>query len=310
MRRLSLVLLLLLSHAAGRDDPTLVRQSDVIYGRKHGVALTMDIFRPTRDPSGSAIVFVVSGGWFSGKRMIWPAWYQPLVRRGHTVFAVLHGSQPKYTLPEMVPDIRRAIRYIRYHAKTLGIDPERIGIMGASAGGHLALLLATDARSGKGGDPVDGASSRVRAVAAFYPPTDFLNWGAEGVNVSRLPVQKRFRAPFDFHRLDQETGMYVRITDRDTIDKLLKELSPAHHVTPDDPPTLLIHGDRDFLVPLQQSRRMVKLLTDAGVEAKLIVKEGAAHGWRGIEKELDVVADWFVKRLAKETEKEPAAVGK
>jgi len=307
MRRFGLVFLLLLGAAAAQDDPTPARQSDVIYGRKHGVALTMDIFRPRKNPSGAAVVFVVSGGWFSGKRMVWPLWYRPLVRRGHTVFAVMHGSQPKYTIPEMVPDIHRAVRYIRHHSKTLGIDPNRIGIMGASAGGHLSLLLATDAKTGKGGDPVDGASSRVQAVAAFYPPTDFLNWGAEGINVTKLPVHTRFKAPFDFRRFDQEAGVYVRITDPAQRDQLLKDLSPAQHVTPDDPPTLLIHGDRDFLVPLQQSRRMVALLEKAGVPAKLIVKEGAAHGWRGVEKDLDVIADWFVQRLAK---KEPAPAGK
>ncbi|MHC5032715.1 MAG: alpha/beta hydrolase [Planctomycetota bacterium] len=307
MRRFGLVFLLLLGSAAAQDDPTFARQSDVIYGRKHGVALTMDIFRPRKDPSGSAIVFVASAGWFSGKRVIWPAWYRRLVRRGHTVFAVMHGSQPKYTIPEMIPDIHRAVRYIRHHAKQLDIDPNRIGIMGASAGGHLSLLLATDAKSGKGGDPVDGTSSRVQAVAAFYPPTDFLNWGAEGINVSKLPVHKRFKPPFDFRRFDTETGLYERVKDTAERDKVLKEASPAHHVSPDDPPTLLIHGDRDFLVPLQQSRRMVKLLEKANVPVKLIVKEGAAHGWRGVEKELDVIADWFVQRLGKKT---PVPAGK
>jgi acetyl esterase/lipase len=308
MRRFGLVLLLgLVGPAAAQDDPTFARQSDVIYGRKHGVALTMDIFRPRKGASGSAIVFVASGGWFSGKRLIWPRWYRPLVRRGHTVFAVMHGSQPKYTIPEMIPDIHRAVRHIRHHARALGIDPQRIGIMGASAGGHLSLLLATDAKSGKGGDPVDGTSSRVQAVAAFYPPTDFLNWGAKGINVTRLPVHARFKAPFDFRRFDEEAGVYVRITDPAERDKLLAKLSPVHHATPDDPPTLLIHGDRDTLVPLQQSRRMVARLEKAGVEAKLVVKEGGAHGWRGMDTELDAVAEWFVQRLAA---KEPAPAGK
>jgi acetyl esterase/lipase len=267
----------------------------------------MDVFRPRKDASGSAVVFVASGGWFSGKRLVWPRWYRPLLRRGHTVFAVMHGSQPKYTIPEMVPDIHRAVRYIRHHAKALGIDPQRIGIMGASAGGHLSLLLATDGKSGKGGDPVDGTSSRVQAVAAFYPPTDFLNWGAQGINVATLPVHARFRAPFDFRRFDQEEGVYVRITDPAERDKLLRETSPVHHVTNDDPPTLLIHGDRDMLVPLQQSRRMVARLEKAGVPARLIVKEGGAHGWRGIEQDLDVVAEWFAERLAA---RKPAPVGK
>jgi acetyl esterase/lipase len=207
----------------------------------------------------------------------------------------------------MIPDIHRAVRHIRHHAKALGIDPQRIGIMGASAGGHLSLLLATDAKSGKGGDPVDGTSSRVQAVAAFYPPTDFLNWGAEGINVTKLPVHVRHKAPFDFRRFDEEAGLYVRITDQAERDKLLAELSPAHHATPDDPPTLLIHGDRDLLVPLQQSRRMVARLEKAGVEAKLVVKEGGAHGWRGMDTELDAVAEWFVQHLAP---RKPAPAGK
>jgi len=308
LRRFGLVLLLfLVGPSAAQDDLAFARQSDVIYGRKHGVALTMDIFRPRKDASGSAIVFVVSGGWFSAKWMVRPRWYRPLVRRGHTVFAVVHGSQPKYTIPEMISDIHRAVRYIRHYAGTLGIDPQRIGIMGASAGGHLSLLLATDAKSAKGGDAVDGTSSRVQAVAAFFPPTDFLNWGAEGINISKLPVHSKFRAPFDFRRFDRPSGVYVRITDPAERDKLLQETSPVHHVTKDDPPTLLIHGDRDTLVPLQQSRRMVARLEKAGVEAKLIVKEGAAHGWRGVEQELSVVADWFAQHLAG---KKPAPAGK
>jgi acetyl esterase/lipase len=308
MRRFGLVLLLLLGGpAVARDDPEFTRQSDVVYGRKHGMALTMDVFRPLRKVSGSAVVFVASGGWHSGKRMVWPRWYRPLLRRGHTVFAVMHGSQPKFTIPEIIADIHRAVRYIRHHAETLGIDADRIGIMGASAGGHLSLLLATDARQGKGGDPVDGASSRVRAVAAFYPPTDFLNWGVDGVSVAILPMQPHFKAPFDFQRFDKETGVYVRVTEPAEREKLLKEMSPAHHVTPDDPPTLLVHGDRDRLVPLQQSRRMLALLQKAGVDAKLIVKEGGAHGWRGMQTELDAVADFFVQHLAR---KEPAPAGK
>ena len=96
---------------------------------------------------------------------------RPLLDRGYTIFAVVHGSQPRYTVPEIIPDINRAVRFIRYHAKDYGIDPQRIGICGASAGGHLSLMIGTAGSKGKQdtSDPVDRESSRVQAVACFFP---------------------------------------------------------------------------------------------------------------------------------------------
>ena len=95
------------------------------------------------------------------------------MRRGYTVFAVVHGSQPKYTIPEILLDMHRAVRFIRSHAEEYDVDPERIGITGGSAGGHLLLMQATagDLGNSNAKDPVDRASSRVQAVACFFPPT-------------------------------------------------------------------------------------------------------------------------------------------
>ena len=301
MKRL-LVVLLLATIATPQEEYT--RTADVIYGRKDGLALTMDIFKPKQDANGAGVVFVVSSGWWSSKRMIRPPRYIELLRRGITVFAVTHGSQPKYSIPEMVGDVHRAVRYVRFNAKKFGVDKNRIGIMGMSAGGHLSLLIATSGGPAPGArDDVDRETSRVQAVAALFPPTDFVNYGAEGMSVYDLPVREQFRAPFDFKRFDRETRTFVKITKREEIQKKLKEVSPAHHVSADDPPTLLVHGDRDRLVPLQQSRLMVKKLTKAGVQAELIVKEGKGHGWRGVSADLATMASWFNRWLAPRAKK-------
>src|SRR5207245_7185856 len=115
----------------------------VIYGRKYGTALTMDVFTPKTDANGAAIIFVVSGGFYSSHDAINVNAVKPFLRRGYTVFAVVHGSQPRFQVPEIVQDMNRAVRFMRFHAKEYGVDPTRFGVTGASAGGHLSLMLGT-----------------------------------------------------------------------------------------------------------------------------------------------------------------------
>jgi acetyl esterase/lipase len=305
MRRLALPFALawtalLAPQALAADEPSFTRQEDVIYGRKDGTALTMDVFRPKANASGAAVVLVVSGGFFSSHEAIIPAFARPLLDRGDAVFAVVHGSQPRYTVPEIIGDLHRAVRFIRHHAGDYGIDPGRIGITGASAGGHLALMLGT---AGDGGrpdapDPVDRESSRVQAVACFFPPTDFLNYGGPGQELIR-PTDHgpAFRAAFDYRELDPVRRIWVPITDPDRLRKITRDISPISHVSPDDPPTLIFHGDRDALVPIQQSETMVKALEQAGVEAKLVIKPGAGHGWLAMVTDMEQFADWFDAHL-------------
>ena len=117
---------------------------DVVYGHKLGLAMTFDMFRP-EEANGAAVVFLVSGGWHS--RWTDPqkslGFFKPLTDAGFTVMAVRHGSSPKFSIPEAVSDVRRSIRYIRAHAERFKIDPDRIGVYGMSAGGHLSLVLVT-----------------------------------------------------------------------------------------------------------------------------------------------------------------------
>ncbi|HZO90261.1 MAG TPA: alpha/beta hydrolase [Chthonomonadaceae bacterium] len=280
-------------------QPDYTRQEDVIYGRKYGTALTMDVFTPKQHAKGVGVIFVVSGGWFSAHEAINPAFLQELLKRGYTVFAVVHGSQPKYTIPEILGDMHRAVRFIRYHAKEYGIDPDRIGITGASAGGHLSLMQGMAGNKGNpnANDPVERMSSRIQAVACFFPPTDFLNYGQPGQDAIGRGILKDFHAAFDFHEFDMGTKSFVPITDENRIKELARAISPLYHVTAEAPPTLIIHGDADTLVPIQQAQVIIAKLKEVNVPAELVVKHGAGHGWPHLDQDMTVIADWFDKYL-------------
>ena len=287
---------------ARADEPAFDRKEDVIYARKFGTALTMDVFTPKANCNGAAIVLVVSGGFRSAHSDINLGYIRPLLKRGYTVFAVVHGSQPHFTVPEIIDDMNKSVRYIRHHAKDYGIDGDRIGICGASAGGHLSLMLGT---AGKKANPdgissVDRESSRVQAVACFFPPTDLLNYGTPGKEMIHATDHGMpFRPAFDYRELDKKTNVWVPITDPARLREITRQVSPITHVSPDDPPTMIIHGDADVLVPLQQSESFIAKLQSAGVPAKLVVKKKAGHGWLGIDKDIELLADWFDLYLKK-----------
>lgn len=285
----SLVFPLLLAAQNPARAAEFSRTEDVIYGRKFGMALTMDVFMPA-EPNGAGIVFVVSGGWFSGKQAIHPE--HPLLisllGRGYTVFAVLHGSQPKFQIPEIIEDMHRAVRFIRYHASEYSIDPKRLGVTGGSAGGHLSLILATLGGPGdpEASDPVDRGSSAVQAVACFFPPTDFLNYGAPGVDGTGVGVLAPFKQAFG-PRADEPGSRR----------ELALEISPIYHVTAELPPVLIVHGDADRLVPIQQAQTFIERASEAGAAAKLITRKGRDHGWGDVQPDVEAFADWFDEHL-------------
>lgn len=272
------------------------RTEDVIYGRKHGVALTMDVFTPG-EANGRGVVFMVSGGFFSAKGMINQMFFQEFLDRGYTVFAVVHGSQPKYAIPEIVEDIHRSIRFIRHHAADYGVDPARLGIAGASAGGHLSLTMGTQGGPGDpdAKDPIDRESSAVAAVACFFPPTDFLNYGQPGEDAVGVGLLEGFKAAFG---PEAETA--------EGRQRLGREISPVNFITGSTVPTLIVHGDADKLVPIQQAELFINKARASGVSAKLVVREGKDHGWPEIFADMKLLADWFDTHLCPGTELKPA----
>ena len=142
-------------------------------------------------------------------------------------------------------------------------------------------------------------SGSVQAVACFFPPTDFLNYGTPGNVALGENLLKGFRAPFQFRELDPKTACYVQITDQKRVLEIGRQISPVYHVTKDDPPTLIVHGDADKLVPIQQAELMMAKFKEAGVPAELVVKKGAGHGWVTIGQDQKTIADWFDKYLKK-----------
>lgn len=280
--------------AVAQDAPFQQREN-VVYAETDGVGLVMDIFTPTRDKNGLAVVDVISGAWHSDRGKIRDhlraQTFHILCRKGYTVFAIRPGSITKFSAPEMVTHLNQGIRWVKEHAAEYGIDPDRLGMMGASAGGHLACLAAVAANdAGSAGGNGGSVTTRVKAVAVFFPPTDFLNYGGKAVDV----------------RSDQRMAQLLRrlafpkgtdgMTD-DEITQKVVEISPARRVTKHAPPFLLIHGDADPVVPLQQSQAMLAALEDAGVPAELIVKPGGAHPWPTLHEEVQVLAEWFDKQL-------------
>ncbi|MFO1021112.1 MAG: alpha/beta hydrolase [Planctomycetales bacterium] len=287
---------------AEEKEGAFTRKEDVVYGRKFGSALTLDVFTPRAKSNGVGIIFVVSGGWYSSHddidRYAKPFIVQ-LAERGYTVFAVVHGSQPRYSIPEILGDLDRAVRFVRLHATEYKIDPERIGVCGASAGGHLSLMLGTTGKDGnpEATDPVERVSSRVQAVACLFPPTDFLNYGKEGENGLGRGILEGFKAPFEFREIDKRGRTITPVTDEQKILVIGRDISPVNHVSSDDAPALIIHGDKDLLVPLQQSELIVERFKMRGVPYSLVVRPGEKHGWKDYSPDIKLMGDWFDKYL-------------
>ena len=260
------------------------------------MALTLDVFQPAK-PNGCGVLFLVNGGWLSSKATplrvtIRPADYEPYLNRGYTVFAVVTSSQPKFTIREEMDDVQRAVRFIKASAKKYGVRPDRLGVLGSSSGGHLTL--STTARGGPGkpdaADPVDRESSEVQAAACFFPPTDFLNYGGPGISGLGEGPLGPLEVAFGTRGLSPEERS-----------KLGREISPIYAVTRNLPPTLIIHGDADKVVPLQQSESFIERAKAAGaLHLKLIVRPGKGHGWGDFWRSAEDTkefADWFDQHL-------------
>ena len=181
-----------------------------------------------------------------------------LAQRGFVVAAIDYRlARPgKPSWPAVVDDLREAVRWLRRHSTEYGIDPGRIAVMGQSSGGHLAAVLGTlpEARA------PDGVSSRVQAIIDLYGPSDLAGL-------------------MSFRRLTHEPARVLLGDDELRSTNLAAQASPLEQVTAETPPTLLIHGDDDAWVPLDQSVRMSQALDRAGVLNKLIVIHGARHGF-------------------------------
>jgi len=265
------------------DGAIATIEGSVVYGHKDGLAMTLDVYRPVGAANGAGLIFIVSGGWRSSWRPPEQSlpFYEPFLRAGYTVFAVRHGSSPRYGIPDAYSDVTRAVRFLRSRAADFDIDPERLAAMGNSAGGHLALLLGTRGDDGIGSDDaLAGTPSRVAAVIALVPPTDLTV--AVWESPESLPGYRRFPA------LDL------------AMDKAA-EYSPVEHASADDAPALIMMGGADELVPPVHGEWMAAAFEREGVEHRLIVVPDAGHGLGGAANWPQVMDDsiqWLDRHLA------------
>lgn len=268
--------------------PTVLRTNAIAYGKRGGETLALDVLRPAK-PNGVGVLLLVSGGWKSGKPGSFGEWMAaPLIRRGYTVFPIYHVSQPKATIMEITDDMHRAVRFVRHHAKDYGIDPQRIGVTGGSAGGHLSLMLATRGGPGRpdATDPVDRESSAVQAAAIFYPVTDLLNLGKSRENPGDGGPPKSYVKGFGAAATNMALWKVVG-----------RETSPLYYVTSNLPPVLIYHGDADTLTPLEQTEWFQAAARKVGREVQVKVHPGGDHGWLTMPMDIREFGIWFDQKL-------------
>ncbi|MEW6306039.1 MAG: alpha/beta hydrolase [Verrucomicrobiota bacterium] len=237
---------------------------DIEYAQAEGHSLKLDLYRP-REFSGRlpVVIWIHGGAWRNGSKDNCPIDF--LAARGLAVVSLDYRLSNVATFPAQIHDCKGAVRWLRAHADTYHLDPDHIGVLGASAGGHLAALLGTTAGNTELEGTVGGNleyPSHVQAVCAFYPPTD----------LDLLVV--------DHHARRSATGSVARLLGGPIAEKitLAARASPVHYVSPQSAPFFLVHGDRDEIVPLQQSEVMLSALQQAGVESQLEVVPGKGHG--------------------------------
>ncbi|MDB2443786.1 alpha/beta hydrolase [Gammaproteobacteria bacterium] len=267
MKYVSLFLIFLISSIRANAESAIDIRADVVYGHKDGMAMIYDVLTPSNH-NGAGIIFVMSGGYYSvwGEPETRARQFSDMLDAGFAVIPLYHGSSPKYLIPEIYEDVSRAVRHIHINAEQYGIDAERIGVTGGSAGGHLSLLIGLDSDQGDSNsdDTVMRSQNSVAAVVAYYPPTDFRGVGKDNYEIiNEVPEEEllsRFPA-LDFDR------------------SLLSSLSPITFADELDPPTLLIHGDADPLVHVSHSIALQEEFEEQGTTSKLIIIPGAKHGF-------------------------------
>ncbi len=229
------------------------------------------------------IVWIHGGGWQAGSKESSPAVY--LAAKGYAVASINYRYSQQAVFPAQIEDCKAAIRWLRANAAKYHLDRDRVGVWGGSAGGHLVALLGTTAGvkelEGKGGN-LD-QSSRVQCVVDFFGPTDFVNWDPNFNKLVYNMITQLLGGPANKNR------------------EKARAASPLFYVSKDSAPLLIMHGDKDPLVPLSQSEVMIEAMKKAGVEAKLVVIKGGGHGSPGFDtpENRKLIEEFFAKHLGK-----------
>lgn len=258
------------SQAQAQAAPNPVLR-DVVYGEAGGQKLLLDVYGANPAFKRPAVIFVHGGAWRSGSKNDFGFAARALARQGYVGFSVdyrlLHDGQNRF--PAQIDDVQRAVRWVRAHAGDYGVDPARIGALGASAGGHLVALLGTTDTRDNSDAALSPYSSRVQCVVDLYGPSDF-------TSALKLSEQERTasQASPGGQMVQEFLGPLPENADN------YRAASPLQHIDQKTVPFLLFHGGKDALVPLGQSQRLDAALRAKGIESKLVVFPEAGHGYQ------------------------------
>ena len=237
---------------------------DLSYVEKGHERQKLDLYLPTADSPTALIVWVHGGAWLAGDKAGTPA--LALTKEGYAVASLNYRLSQHALFPAQIEDCKAALRWLRANAKNYNIDTNRVGVWGSSAGGHLVALLGTsgNVKELEGNLGNDAQSSRVQCVVDFYGPTDFTKMGGKH-NAPKSPESRLIGGPVLQNK------------------NRAAEANPITYVTKDDPPFLIVHGDKDPTVPFGQSKLLHEALEKGGVSSKLITIEGGGHGGNGFQ---------------------------
>lgn len=252
-----------LSEAAQAQDDILF-EAGIEYSNPDNQHLQLNLARPKGDGPFPAILCIHGGGFRAGSRQGYDALIRRLAQQGYVAATTSYRLAPKYQFPAAVHDVKAAVRWLRANAGQYHIRPDRIGVTGGSAGGHLAQFLGVTAGvkefEGEGGNPEQ--SSAVTCVVNYYGPSDFTQSYGKSVDAHEvLPL-------FLGGNLEQARQRHV-------------VSSPLYWVTPNAAPTLFVHGTKDNYVAFEQAQWIFDRMKAAGVPVELLALEGAGHGFKG-----------------------------
>ena len=274
--------------SADKSEEKVVRHNDILFAEPDGVALLLDLHMPAGVVNPPLVMFIHGGSWSAGDRtrckLAWVA------QHGYAVASIEYRLSQEALFPAQIHDSKGALRWLRAHQDDYGYDASRVVVAGTSAGGHLAALMGTsgdiaELEGTTAGHP--DRSSRVQGVIDYYGPTDFVKRSAN------QPI-----------KTDDPSGGVYRLLGGAVKENLeaARLASPANYVSEDDPPFLILHGDKDKTVFLDQSEILRDIYLERGLEVQLHVEVGAGHGWSKVSAtERDLVLD-FLQRFLRRTD--------
>jgi acetyl esterase/lipase len=274
--------------AAASAESAVITTKDIEYARVADEALLLDLYRPDTTAAAPLLVYVHGGAWEAGAKTPMPL--TALVERGYAIASLDFRPASRARFPGQAHDIKAAVRYLRATAAQHGYDASRIGIVGASSGAHLAALVGvTNGHEELEGDLGEhaGTSSDVQAIVAYFAATNLTTILAQST-----PFGVRIREP----ALQRLLGALP-----DANEAVAKLASPVFHVDANDPPLLLLHGDQDPQMPINQSHELQGVYERTGLESTFIVVHGAAHGGDAFYSDANIasVAEFLDRHLRK-----------